>query len=63
MASPVRALIREGKTQQIPNVLSTSTSVGMCNLDRSLVDLVRQGKIEREEALRFVSQPNLLPII
>lgn len=35
----------------------------MCNLDRSLVDLVRQGKIEREEALRFVSQPNLLPII
>ncbi|MBX3170268.1 MAG: PilT/PilU family type 4a pilus ATPase [Candidatus Eremiobacteraeota bacterium] len=57
----VRALIREGKTHQIPNVLSTSTSVGMCNLDRSLVDLVKQGKIEREEALRFMLQPNLLP--
>ena len=60
-SNAVRALIREGKTHQIPNVLSTSTSVGMCNLDRSLVELVRQRKIEREEALRFMQQPNLLP--
>lgn len=60
-SNAVRALIREGKTHQIPNVLSTSTSVGMCNLDRSLVDLVKQGKIEREEAQRFMQQPNLLP--
>lgn len=60
-SNAVRALIREGKTHQIPNVLSTSTSVGMCNLDRSLLDLVKRGKIEREEALRFMLQPNLLP--
>lgn len=33
----------------------------MCNLDRSLADLVRFGKIEKEEALRFMQQPNLLP--
>ncbi|MBS2038126.1 PilT/PilU family type 4a pilus ATPase [bacterium] len=59
-SNAVRALIREGKTHQIPNVLSTSTSIGMCNLDRSLADLVRQGKVEREEALRFMQQPNLL---
>ena len=60
-SNAVRALIREGKTHQIPNVLSTSTSVGMCNLDRSLLDLVKRGKVEREEALRFMLQPNLLP--
>jgi len=60
-SNAVRALIREGKTHQIPNVLSTSTSVGMCNLDRSLLDLVKRGKIEREEAARFMLQPNLLP--
>jgi twitching motility protein PilT len=59
-SNAVRALIREGKTHQIPNVLSTSTSIGMCNLDRSLVDLVRLGRIEKEEALRFMQQPNLL---
>lgn len=60
-SNAVRALIREGKTHQIPNVLSTSTNAGMCTLDRSLVDLVRSGKVAREEALRFMIQPNLLP--
>ena len=59
-SNAVRALIREGKTHQIPNVLSTSTSIGMCNLDRSLVDLVKQHKVERDEALRFMQQPGLL---
>lgn len=59
-SNAVRALIREGKTHQIPNVLSTSTSIGMCNLDRSLADLVKLGRIEKEEALRFMQQPNLL---
>ena len=60
-SNAVRALIREGKTHQIPNVLTTSTGVGMCNLDRSLVELVKSRTVSRDEALRFMLQPGLLP--
>ncbi|MBT9586049.1 PilT/PilU family type 4a pilus ATPase [bacterium] len=60
-STAVRALIREGKTHQIPNVLTTSTGVGMCNLDRSLVELVKSRTVSRDEALRFMLQPGLLP--
>ena len=58
--SAVRALIREGKTHQIPNVVSTSLEKGMMSLDRSIVALVQQGRIEAQEAVRHMSQPDLL---
>ena len=60
-STAVRALIREGKTHQIPNVLSTSTNIGMCTMDRSLVHLVKSKKVSREEASRFMKEVGLLP--
>lgn len=58
MANPaIRNLIREGKTHQIPNVLQTGRSQGMCTMDDALEELVNQGEITRETALKYARNP------
>ena len=46
----VRNLIREGKTRQLRNVVSTSGADGMQTLEMSLTDLVARGAITLEAA-------------
>jgi len=53
----VRNAIREDKTYQIDNIIQTSSDVGMVTLERSLVDLVRDGKITLEDAQNFTTKP------
>jgi twitching motility protein PilT len=55
--SAVRNAIREDKTYQIDNIIQTSADVGMITLERSLVDLVREGKITLEEAQNNTTKP------
>lgn len=56
IATPaVRNLIREGKTYQIPNVIATSTSTGMCTLEKSLTELYHKGLISYDDAARHLS--------
>jgi twitching motility protein PilT len=50
-------LIRESKTFQIKSVLQTGASHGMCLLDASLADLVKNKVITREEAARHAEEP------
>jgi len=50
-------LIRENKTFQIRSVMQTGASRGMCLLDASLTELVRQGTVTREEAMRHAEDP------
>jgi twitching motility protein PilT len=45
-------LIRENKSFQIRSVLQTGVALGMCQLDGSLADLVKQRVITKEEARR-----------
>jgi twitching motility protein PilT len=47
----VSALIREGKTVQIPNIMQTGKALGNQLLNDSLVQLVQTQKVEYEEAL------------
>jgi twitching motility protein PilT len=47
----IRNLIRENKAYQIPNTIQLSNNEGMQTLDQSLVLLLREGVISREEAL------------
>lgn len=47
----VKSIIREEKIYQLKSILQTSKEEGMITLDKSLVDLVKQGKIEKGEAL------------
>jgi len=51
--SAVRNLIREGKTHQIDIVIETSQEEGMISLNRSLANLIKEGKILYEEAEKF----------
>jgi twitching motility protein PilT len=55
----LRNLIREDKTVQILSVIQTGAQFGMQSLDQSLRELVMQGRLSREEAMRKSSNPKL----
>lgn len=46
----VRNIIREGKTHQLDAVIQTGGEYGMQSMDRTLVQLIQQGKISYDEA-------------
>jgi twitching motility protein PilT len=46
----VSAMIRKGKTYQIPSVVATSREIGMQSMDADLLRLVKEGKVWAEEA-------------
>ena len=50
---PVKALIREGKIYQLPNVIRTHRDIGMISLDEALVSLYLKGTITGESVLDF----------
>jgi twitching motility protein PilT len=54
----LRNLIRENKTAQIMSVIQTGAQHGMQSLDQALRDLVMQGKVSREEAMKKSSNPS-----
>jgi twitching motility protein PilT len=56
----VRNIIREGKTHQIPNLITTNQAEGMCSLESSLADLVAGQVIAYEEALAITAHPKEL---
>lgn len=56
----VRNAIREDKTYQIDNIIQTSADVGMITLERSLVDLIREGKISVDDAQNYTPKPEEL---
>jgi twitching motility protein PilT len=55
----LRNLIREDKTAQILSVIQTGAQHGMISLDQSLRDLVMQGRLSREVAMRKSSNPRM----
>lgn len=54
----IQNLIREGKTYQIDNIISTSYDIGMLSLERSLVKMIREGKITVETAQEYAIRPD-----
>jgi twitching motility protein PilT len=58
--SAIKTSIREGKTHQIESILQTSQEVGMNTLEKSLVTLIRQGKITLEMAQSYSLRPEEL---
>ncbi len=61
LATPaVRSLIREGKTHQLPNLISTSVADGMISLDKRLAELISKGEISLEEGLAWSLDPRTL---
>jgi twitching motility protein PilT len=57
----VRALIRENKTHQLVSAMEIGSRDGMMTMDHSIKELLLAGKIEREEALRYLRSTSSLP--
>jgi twitching motility protein PilT len=57
VTNAIQNMIREAKTHQINSVINSSSSLGMCSMDGSLIELYRNGKITKEDALLFCHNP------
>jgi twitching motility protein PilT len=53
----VRNCIRENRIYEIPNIIETSRSVGMQNMDSSITDMYFKGFIDRDEAITRSTNP------
>ncbi len=53
----IKTAIREGKTHQIDSIIQTSFEAGMVNLENSLAQLVREGKLTMDVALEWSIRP------
>lgn len=53
---PIKNLIREGKTFQIPNMMTTGAGVGMQTMAAALEGLVNKGDITSAQAASFLQQ-------
>ena len=49
-------LIREGKTFQIPSIMQTGKSQGMVNFDSYIQELLKDGRVARDDALKFLGK-------
>ena len=53
----VRNLIREGKTHQLLSVMQTNRKMGMITMDEAIQQLYTEGKIKRDMAIQFATDP------
>lgn len=60
MTPALRNMIRERKIPQIEGQIYASSSDTMCSMDSSLLKLFRSGKITREVALEYATNPEML---
>ncbi len=58
--SAIQNMIRESKTHQIYTVINSSSSAGMCSMDKSLLELYNNGRITKEDALRYSHNPEFI---
>lgn len=56
----IRNLIREAKTHQIDTVIATGQSEGMISMDTSLLNLYKEGRITKENAVIYSSNGELM---
>ncbi len=56
----IKKLILEGDTTKIPAAIQGSRTEGMQTFNQALVDLVKAGKVEETDALRFSPKPDEL---
>lgn len=52
----IRNLIREGKTHQIPSMMTTGMNEGMCTMEHYIRQLVAANRVSADEAKRFLAK-------
>lgn len=60
LSNAVKTLIRDSKVYQIDGVIASSASAGMVSMDASLLQLVRDGRVEPSVALNYASNQDLM---
>ena len=58
--NPVRNLIREGRSNQLLNIMTTNHKEGMRTLETSLAELISAGTVSYEDALSVSAHPKEL---
>ena len=56
----IRNMIRENKIPQLEGVLYSSANADMVSMDMSLLNLCQSGKITKDTALEFATNPEML---
>jgi twitching motility protein PilT len=56
----VSNMIREGKTHMIDNIISTSAGLGMVSIEHSLAQIVTDGHVEYDLAVKYTDKPDVL---
>ena len=54
----VRNLIREGKSHQLVSVMQTNRKMGMITMDEAIQQLYMEGRISRDMAVQFATDPD-----
>ena len=60
VAPAIRNMIRDNKIPQIDGILYSSAKPDMISMDNSLLALYRSGKISKEIALTYATNPDML---
>ena len=55
----IKNLIREDKIYQIPSLIQSGSKEGMQSLDSDIQRLLRQGKIEKSDAIKVAENPEV----
>lgn len=56
----IRNMIRDNKVHQIDGIIYSSAKEDMISMDGSLLNLYKQGRISRETALAYATNPEML---
>ena len=56
----IRNMIRESKVHQIDGLIYSSSGGQMISMDQSLIQAWKEGKITKETAIQFASNPEML---
>ncbi len=55
---PMANLIKDGKVFQIPSMMQTGKSIGMRQMDDSLLSLVEEGRINTKNTIMYAANKN-----
>ena len=56
----IKNMIRESKIHQIDTAIASGAAEGMISMDGSILDLVRKKRVEKDVAIRFAANPDLM---
>ena len=60
VTSAIRNMIRENKVPQIDAQIYSAAREDMISMDNSLLALYKQGRISRDTALKYATNPDML---